>query len=117
MGWGLRFRGSEHRGSNDVVEVGFGLGPSERSGCGVVSPGGFLGGVEGSEPLSGLFPGIADLGGEAAPGALADASEMGLFGLGFGRRRRVFVDWRRVGRHWRRVSGRRWDENEKGFCI
>jgi len=101
MGWGLGFRGSEHRGNNNVGEVGFGLGPSERSGSGVVGPGGFLGGVEGSEPLSGLFPGITDLGGETAPGTLADASVVGLFG----RRRRVFVDWKRVGRHWRGVSG------------
>jgi len=101
MGLGLGLRGSEHRGSNNVGEVGFGLGTSERSGCGVVGPGGFLGGVEGSEPLSGLFPRIADLGGETAPGTLANASEMDLSG----RRRRVFVDWKRVGRHWRGVSG------------
>jgi len=61
-------------------EVGFGFGAAEVAGGGVVGSGGFLGGVEGAEPDAGFLAGVADLGGVAAPGALADAAVVNLVG-------------------------------------
>jgi len=61
-------------------EVGLGFGAAEVAGGGVVGSGGFLGGVEGAEPDAGFLPRVADLGGVAAPGALADAAVVDLGG-------------------------------------
>lgn len=85
----MGFGSSEHRGrevekgSKDVGEVGLGLGPTKCYGDNVVGPNGFIGGVKGAKPLSGLFPRVTNLGGEAALGTLADTPKMGLSTLTF----------------------------------
>lgn len=65
----------ERRGRRTVdLEVGLGLWTTEvTSGC-VVGACGFLGGVERTEPDSGFFQGVTDLGGETAPRSLPNAS-------------------------------------------
>ena len=59
-------------------EIGLSFGASELSSGGVVGPGGFFGGVKGTEPNAALLAWVPDLGGVPAPWPLPYSPEMHL---------------------------------------
>lgn len=70
-------------------EVGFSLSATKLTGGSVVSTCRLLGGVEGTEPNAAFLAGITDLGGVSAPRPLTNATEMKIFTIVVGKRRKV----------------------------